>query len=131
MDISGNTSTYVHGVVLPGNVRDWTDRPIHRRVETMVILRRQAEDGERTALVPLGLALVRVPKETRHRKLATLDPDARRVLHGLECHHAAVGAADEAIRVVRLFNRASVGLELAVEKLVEGLCASMNKHWDV
>jgi hypothetical protein len=85
----------------------------------MVVLRREAEDSKSPTLIAIGLTTICITQEPRDSELATLDPYACRVLYGLKRHHAAVGAADQSVRVLGLFDRTSIGLELAVEKLVK------------
>lgn len=88
----------------------------------MIVLWRQPKDQERTAIIPLSLALVRVPKQSSDSELAALDPQPRGLVDSLERHETAVGRTDESFRIFRLLDRSSIGLELPVEELVERLC---------
>lgn len=88
----------------------------------MIVLRRQPKDQERTAIIPLSLALVRVPKQPSHSELAALDPQPRGLVDSLERHETTISRTDESLGVFRLLDRSSIGLELPVEELVERLC---------
>ena len=85
----------------------------------MVILRCETEDTQCPAVVPLRLGAVCWAEQARDGKLAALDPELRGFVDGLEDHETAVGAGDEAEGVGGVLDGAGVGLELAVEELIE------------
>ena len=111
--------TYVHGIILPRDIRHLPHHRVHRRVEPVVVLRRETEDAQRAAVVPLRLGAVCGTEQARDGELAALDPELRGLVDGLKDHEPAVGAGDEAEGVVGVLDGAGVGLEFAVEELVE------------
>lgn len=79
----------------------------------MIVLRGKTEDSQSAPMILLGLALVRVTKESGDGELTTFDPKLGGLINSGERHQTAVGTADETVWVVRLFNRASGGLQFA------------------
>ncbi len=86
----------------------------------MVVLRREAEDAEgAAALVPRHILRVGVAQQALDAELAALDPDLGGRLDAVEDDGAAVGRGDDDARVGGGRARPRVGLEGAVEELVE------------
>lgn len=119
---TARTNTHVDGIVLSSNISHRSNSPIDRRMEPMIVLWRQPKDQERTAIIPLSLALVRIPQQPSDSELAALDPQPRSLVDRLKRHETAVRRTDESFGVFRLLNGSSIGLELPVEELVERLC---------
>lgn len=110
---------WVHSVVLALNSLRGAHYAVNGDVEAMVVLGSQAEDAQSTVGVPLYVFGVGVPKQTLDGELAPLDPDLGGGVHLVEDDGAAVGWGDDDAGVVRCGAGARVGLELAVEELVE------------
>jgi hypothetical protein len=111
----------VDGVVLSLDGLRAAHHSIDGDMEAMVILRRQAEDTQCTIGVSLYIFGVCVPKKALDREFASLDPDLGSGIHLVEDDGAAVGGGDDNARVVGRGAGARVGLEFAVEELVEVL----------
>jgi hypothetical protein len=89
-------------------------------VEAVVVLRRETEDAQRaTVLVARHVLGVGIPQEALDAELAALDPHVGGRLDAVVDDGAAVGGRDDDARVVGGRARARVGLEGAVEELVE------------
>lgn len=112
-------NTHIDRIIFTRDIRHGSDPTLDRRMEPMIVLRSETEDRQRAACIPLGLGLVGFTQQACNRKLASFDPEPRRLADALECHQAAVSCADETIRIVRGFDGTSGRLELTVEKLVE------------
>ena len=88
----------------------------------MIVLRRESEDAECTAIVSLCLRTVRIAEQSSNGELAALDPQLGRLVDGLKRHQAAVRTTDKAVRVFGVLDGACTGLQFAVEELVKGFC---------
>ena len=88
----------------------------------MVVLRREPEDTQSAAVVPLCLGTVCIAKQSSDGELAALDPQLGRLVDGLKRHQAAVRTTDKAVRVFGVLDGACTGLQFAVEELVKGFC---------
>jgi hypothetical protein len=91
-------------------------------VETVVVLRRETEDGKTASFVERRLVLEGLAEESLDAEVASLDPDLGRFVDCLEEHGAAVGGRNEGVRIGGVGDGSSVGLEFATEELVERLC---------
>jgi hypothetical protein len=80
------------GIVLSRDVVLLAHNTIHRRVVTVVVLRRKTEDGETSSLVLRRLRAVMVAEHASDAEFATFDPDRSSVGDGLEEHGAALDA---------------------------------------
>lgn len=111
----------VDGVILALDGLWGVHNAVDGDVEAMVVLGRQAENTQRAVGVPLHVFGVCVPEETLDGELTPLNPDLGGGVHLVEDDGAAVGGGNDDTRVVGRGAGARVGLELAVEKLVEVL----------
>jgi len=111
----------VDGVVLAIDELGLPHDAVDGNVEAVVVLWGQSHDAQTAVLVALGVVGVGIAEEAFHREFAAFDPDALSVFHAVEDDGAAVGGRDDDVWVIRSRARASFGLELAVEELVEGL----------
>ena len=77
------------------------------------------EDAQSAALESFCHILVIWTKQSAHSELSSFDPNARRLMHSLKCHHPAIGAADHTTRILWFRDGSSAGLEFTVEELVK------------
>ena len=121
-DVEGRTYRHrVDRVVFAGDGLRRSDDAVDRDVEAMVVLRRQAEDAERAVHVALGVGRIGVSEQARDRELAALDPDGRRVVDAVEDDGPAIRRRDDDLGVVGGRARPRLGLQPAIEELVERL----------
>ncbi len=111
----------VDGVVLSLNGLGGAHHTINGDMEAMVILGRQAKDTQCTISVALHILGVCVPQEPLDREFAPLDPDLGGGVHLVEDDGAAVSGGDDDAWIIGRGAGARVGLEFAVEELVEVL----------
>lgn len=109
--------THIDSVILPSDVRHLPDRPLHRRVESMIVLGRKPEDCKRATVVLVCLRSILLAEESGDGELAAFDPQTSGFRHGFECHEAAVGGADEAVRVIGSLDWAGRGFEFPGERV--------------
>ena len=84
-------------------------------MEPMIVLRSEPKDTQRTTSILLRLILVIVTQQTAHGEFSAFDPDLGGFAHGLERHETAIGAAHKAIRVIWVFHRPRVWLQLSAK----------------
>lgn len=111
-----------HGVdriVLAFNQLRLAHDAVNGYVEAVIVLRRQPKDAQCTPSKALRILRVRIAKESLQTELAPLDPNGLSFRDLVEHNRPAVGWRCYNLRLVWCRARSRIGLELAVEELVE------------
>jgi hypothetical protein len=82
-------------------------------VETVVVLRCEAEDDKSAPRKAFYLVLVRVSKQPRDSELASLDPQSCRLADCLERHQSTIRPTHESVWVVGQLDGPSLGLKFS------------------
>jgi hypothetical protein len=88
-------------------------------MEAVIILRRQSEYSQCAILVPCSIFWIGITQQSLDRELTTLHPDAGGIAHAIEDDGATICRRDHNLWLIRARARAGVGLQSAVEELVE------------
>lgn len=76
-----------------------SERPY--RGSTVTYLRGEAENAEGSTIVSRGFVRVGGPEKLCDSEVSAFDPQLGGLLHGVEGHHATVGATDKDSRIIK------------------------------